>query len=297
MGDSHVKLNIGQWNLNPWYQRRNEVESMISKSKLDLLVMNDTRSCSKMNIEIGGYDIERNDHPENTRRPGGSAIAIQNTISYKRIITSSKESVCVEIKNGMGEFRILTVYAHPGELVDKKLIEEAEKDAKPSTSFLLIGDFNAHIGLDNDKDPDRAGIHLIDLMSHYDFHLLNNNEPTYSSCSCSSMSCIDLAFLKSGSTNLMANWEVLEPGSSDHSATLVTLYDSTSMTNAQHNDQTISVTDWDLYRAGLEKALEIPYNNLITRSETDSHTSNAQSNNKLKLQLERLKSWKRPISF
>ena len=226
-----------------------------------------------MGIEAHGYDVERSDHPSNSRCPGGSAIIVKNSISYKRIVTTPKESLCIEINSCLGITRILTTYAHPGDLINKNLIDEASKDANASTSFLFIGDFNAHIGLDSDKDADKAGIHLIDLMNDYDFHLLNNNEPTYSSCSCSSMSCIDLAFLRNGSPTLRANWEVLEPGSSDHSATLVTLHDSKSNTMTHHSGQTIQITDWDAYRIGLDEALALPVTNPSSCIEIDNFLS------------------------
>ena len=289
MGDSLGDLHIGQWNLNSWFQRKNEVESLLANLRIDVFVMNDTRCCDTMGLDINGFEIERSDHPDNSRRPGGSAIAIRESISYKRIPTSTKESVCVEVTTSLGEFRITTVYAHPGELICKKLIDEAGKDASPSTSSLLIGDFNAHIGLDNDKDADRAGIHLIDLMNHYDFHLLNNDEPTYSSCSCSSMSCIDLAFFKCESSTLRANWEVLEPGSSDHLATLVSISSLNMRTNVQSGGPTISITDWDLYRSGLEDALATPISEPRSCSEIDDFLTDIEFTIKQQLEMATIK--------
>ena len=259
MGDQLGGILIGQWNLNSYYQRKNEVEVMVNNLNLDVLVMNDTRCCSNFGLELRGFCTERNDHPDNSRRPGGSAIAVRENLTYKRINTSVKESLCIEINLSVGKLRILTIYAHPGELIDRKLIEEAESGADLSTSFLFIGDFNAHVGLEEGRDADCAGLHLIDVMNRFDYHLLNNSEPTYSSCNNSSMTSIDLAFLKSNCTSgIRAFWEVLDPGSSDHFATLVTLNGVRNGMNQMNKGLTIAITDWDLYSHGLENNLKLP---------------------------------------
>ena len=254
MDNEDRKIKIGQWNTNSYYQRKNEVEIMLNNLELSALIMNDTRCCSAMNIEISGYAVERSDHPDNTRRPGGSAIVIKNDLSYRRIASPVTESVCVEVDTVLGKIRIATSYPHPGDLLDEKLVTGLIKNSQSVTCFILAGDLNAHIGLEDHKDTDRAGLHLIDLMDKYNFHLLNNNDPTYSSYSCPAMSCLDLTYLKlNAKSNIQSTWQVLDPGSSDHFATLIELSDEGISLN-RHRKNFIKITDWEVYKERFDNA-------------------------------------------
>lgn len=296
MGDRFGGFSVGQWNLNSYYQRKNEVLALVNRHNLEILVMNDTRCCSNLNLELPGYSIERHDHPDDSRRPGGAAIAIRNDLLHRRIHTSVKESVCVEINVSSISIRIFTMYAHPGELVGKKLFEEAEDGSAPSTFFMLIGDFNAHVGLEMDRDPDRSGLHLTHLTNHFDYHLLNSNEATYSSCSNSSMTSIDLAYVKNNlKTDIRANWEVLEPGSSDHLPTLVELTLCRNRPNEQSLKQTISITDWECFSEGLEENLKIPSSAPSSCSDVDALITNIENTikNQLVIATKKIKVLKR----
>ena len=271
-GEGIGKFSIGQWNVNSFNQRKNEVRALISKHDFEILVLNDTRSCNRLNIEIQGYSIERHDHPDDSRRPGGSAIAIRNDLPFKRIPTTVKESVCIEASFPKFNVRIFTIYAHPGELVGRKLFEEVEADStSSSTFFLLIGDFNAHVGLEGDRDPDRPGHHLTHLTNHFDYHLLNSNEATYSSCSNSTMTCIDLAYAKNNlGFDMNTSWEVLDPGSSDHFATKVELSLPNSLNTDRQLNNTIHKTDWERFSKGLTDSLKFPEKNPTCVSDVDS---------------------------
>ena len=260
MDDSFGGIRVGQWNLNSFYQRKREVEILLNKYNLNVFMMNDTRCCDNAGLEIRGFQTERSDHPDNSRRPGGSAIIVKDDLSYRRIELSMRESVCIEISTEWGRIRLATTYAHPGDLIPGVLIEEITEDTDETAGVLLAGDMNAHVGLEENRDADRAGLHLLDLMSDYGFRLLNNDEPTYSSASCSTMSCIDLSFVRFRRNNtLQASWSTLEPGSSDHLATMVEVSDARKKRNGGGR-LSIGITDWESYEESLENSLSVPEN-------------------------------------
>ena len=237
---------------------------------MNVFLINDTRCCDTTGLELRNWEIERADHPSNSRRPGGSAIVIKNNLNYKRIKTDAKESVCIEVESNIGLLRIATTYCHPGELVDEEIIKSLITDSDEVVGHFIAGDMNAHIGLEAHRDPDFAGLHLVNLMDKYDLHLLNSNDYTYNSCSCSTMSCLDLAYAKlKSNSGLQAEWKVLDPGSSDHLPTMIDLHSSNTPSHINKKNY-IKITDWDAFKNGLDHDVTIPNHPLASCDEIEN---------------------------
>ena len=220
-----MSLKVAEFNCNSLYARQDEVNILLDKYALDILLCNDTRLNSGMKVEFDGYSIERTDKADGSRKSGGVAAIIKSNISYSRIDIRAEEAICVEILMKERKFRLSTTYIHPGNMVQQHFIDDITNNDGSLTANVSMSDWNAHVGLDEKVEADAAGEVLLDKMEKSGFTLVNDSEPTYFSSNSSAYTCIDLCFLKRpvNDDNLRTSWRVLDHHGSDHLPTLLEL--------------------------------------------------------------------------
>ena len=115
-------ISIGELNVNSLNQRRNELDLILKENNLDVMLINDTRMNDASNAVFNNYNLERTDHPSNSRMPGGVLILVKKKLSYDRVKIDVKESVAIDLKYGARRVRICTTYLHPGEWLNPELM-------------------------------------------------------------------------------------------------------------------------------------------------------------------------------
>ena len=240
-----VSLKVAEFNCNSLYARQ-EVNILLDKYALDILLCNDTRLNSGMKVEFDGYSIERTDKADGSRKSGGVAAIIKSNISYSRIDIRAEEAICVEILMKERKFRLSTTYIHPGNMVQQHFIDDITNNDGSLTANVSMSDWNAHVGLDEGVEADAAGEVLLDKMEKSGFTLVNDSEPTYFSSNSSAYTCIDLCFLKRpvNDDNLRTSWRVLDHHGSDHLPTLLELSIGKIFSS---NRKKIDIVSWQDY--------------------------------------------------
>ena len=112
---------------------------------------------------------------------------------------------------------------------------------------ILIGDMNAHTGIDFRKKIDRAGQVLNNLISINDYTIMNDESPTYYSAQKSTTSCIDICLVRSNGCGFSSTWSTGDSIGSDHIITSLRLICKFSA-----ETKVIQKIDWENVRLDLE---------------------------------------------
>ena len=254
------QVNINSCN-NKTSELANHLDSL-SEYQGVILCLNDTRLTKKKTIKIKGYKTLRHDHPSGKAVPGGVAVLYKNGMQINEIPTQLNEMLITEFKYKSKTYRICTLYLHPGSFLTQSHFDALEKDASNDTAFVMIGDLNAHCGIDRKKKTDRAGQVVNNLISVNNYHIMNDDSPTYYASHKSTTSCIDLCLTKTSGAGLSMKWSTGDPCGSDH---IITRLDIGCKYTAACKE--IRITNWSKVRSELEK-LE-PVVRCGTQSEVD----------------------------
>ena len=159
-----------------------------------------------------------------------------------------EEMLIVEVKCPLITLIVSTLYLHPGETITQKHFDAIfdVSAATRSNCSILMGDLNAHCGLDKRAKVDRAGRVLNNLVNINSFSIMNDNTPTYYANNKSVSSCIDLCLTKDKGTSTTKKWSVGDSHGSDHRATNL-------IVNCGFKSETkkIRKTDWAAVRDSL----------------------------------------------
>ena len=163
-------------NINSLIKLIDELKTIIQKTPLDLLAINETRLddsiCDSL-VSIPGYDVIRNDR---NRLGGGVAIFIKETIVYKLrqdLFFQNLESISMEIcKTHSKPFIISTWYRPPSAGQEtfhlfEQLLSKLDDETNES---IVLGDFNC------DTRGEFTNSNTRTLMSLYEeYHLYSAN--------------------------------------------------------------------------------------------------------------------------
>lgn len=250
-------ISIGELNVNSLNQRRNELDLILEENNLDVMLINDTRMNDASNAVFNNYNLERTDHPSNSRMPGGVLILVKKKLSYDRVRIDVKESVAIDLKYGARRVRICTTYLHPGEWLNPELMTQFMHNSSKVDSFVFCGDMNCRVGLEVDKSSDRKGEFLLNIMDSASFSLLNTSEPTYYSNHSDCASCLDLAFVKTSNNHTEFRWSTLPPCSSDHVPTLIEIKcNRGGFSDDSGSHFEFEKVDWERFRLLVDERLE-----------------------------------------
>ena len=231
MDSRHKKtVIIDQLNINSVNNKKNELQLFATthreKIEGNIICLNDTRLTKSKRLKIKGYRTLRKDHSSGRSRAGGVAILFKNGMRVTEIANDIEEFVIIELSNNNMHIRVATVYLHPGEILMQRHIDELEKDQSNShriDAFILIGDMNAHCGLDRAGKFDRAGRMLNNLININNYTILNDESPTYYSTGNNISSCIDICLVKTNRPSIIDKWTTGDNLGSDHVMTSLLL--------------------------------------------------------------------------
>ena len=248
-------LRIAEFNCNSLHARQDEVILLLDNDNINILICNNTRLNARTSVHFEGYELERVNKSDGSRKPGGVAIMVRTNISYSKVDMRNEEAICLEVVVRSDRIRLSSIYVHPGQSGPGKFIEDISKDDISLAANISISDWSARVGLGKGIEADAAGGVLMDYMESSGFTMMNDATPTFFSSSSVFCSCIDLCFVKLLVNGFTANWRVLDHYGSDHLPTLLTLI-TRGVTNNTSRRKNLEITDWSDYCKNLSADLD-----------------------------------------
>ena len=131
-------LNVAHWNANGLRQSLSELKDFLRLHQIDIMLINESKLNSKVNIYVPGYNKIRKDRG-NGKTGGGVLILIKMSIRYTELNVNTKniETVAIKLTNNI---IIVSAYNAPQ---NKLSTEDLELIFKLGPKVLLYGDLNA----------------------------------------------------------------------------------------------------------------------------------------------------------
>ena len=240
---------IEQVNANSINNKKDEIGTYLEQfnSKSHILCVNDTRLTKSRRMKFKGYKTFRSDLASGKSLPGGVAIFARNELKANEIECNINEMSIVEFTINGKTVWVGTIYLHPGNHVQQQHFDALDKNIPNNSMQILIGDMNAHTGIDFRKKIDRAGQVLNNLISINDYTIMNDESPTYYSAQKSTTSCIDICLVRSNGCGFSSTWSTGDSIGSDHIITSLRLICKFSA-----ETKVIQKIDWENVRLDLE---------------------------------------------
>ena len=270
---------IDQLNINSVNNKKSELQLFTtSREQFDgnVICLNDTRLTKSKRLKIKGYKTLRKDHSSGRSRAGGVAILFKNEMRVTEIVNDIEELLIIELSTDTMHIRVATAYLHPGEFLTQKHIDALEKNQSNThriDAFILIGDLNAHCGLDRAGKYDRAGRMLNNIININNYTIANDKSPTYYSSGNNISSCIDICLVKTNKPSIIDEWSTGDSLGSDHLMTSLLL-----SCKYQAEARTRKLTNWEKVRE--EMSLYSP--DVKSQGENDINASIEQLGDNIK---------------
>ena len=209
-------LIIAHWNANGIINKKTEVMDFISKHKIDILLLNETRLQGKHKCKFPGYNSFRKERPGNTPA-GGVAIICRNNIECTEIEfnTNSCEAHGIRLTDNL---TIITLYISPKNKISTK---DLHMLTRASNKVLIAGDLNAKHQVWNCHNTNRNGRLIKNFARNKQCAIKAPENHTLFPYNNSRPSTVDLAIIKN-----LRNFESIETLNeldSDHHPILITL--------------------------------------------------------------------------
>ena len=248
MGSNGESISIHQININGVNSKKGELSLLAEHNKNDdghIILLNDTRLSDKKRLRLIGYKTIRKDY---SNKGGGVAILFKNGMQVNEVACDINEMLIVEVKTSIITLIVSTLYLHPGEVMTQKHFDALLQVSATSrtNSIILMGDLNAHCGLDKRAKTDKVGQILNNLVHINSFAIMNDNSPTFYASNKSISSCIDLCITKDKGTTTTKKWSVGGSYGSDHRATNLKIH-----CGFKAEARKIAKTDWGEVRNSL----------------------------------------------
>jgi len=138
-----VNLRIAEWNANGLPSHKNEIETFLYTSHIDILLISETHFTSRTYFRINGYDLIAANHPDN-RAHAGAAVLVKSSIRYEtlpEICEPHLQAAGIKIKCNNINIAIYSIYCPPRHSITCTEYEDFFKNL--GSRFLVVGDFNA----------------------------------------------------------------------------------------------------------------------------------------------------------
>ena len=169
---------ITQWNANSITAHKAELIKFINQQqrKPDVIIIQETFLKPKQVFTLDGYNVERNDRE--IGKKGGVATLLRKGIHYRKIETpASLESIATEISINKEKLTIINLYIPPTSRPDTVELRKLFTDY--GQKVVLSGDMNAHNPLWGSESTNNNGDIIEDLLTEYNWTVLNTGQPTY----------------------------------------------------------------------------------------------------------------------
>ena len=166
------QIKIALWNANSIVAKVGELTHFLNEHKIDIIALSETKLTPNLTLTIRNYTTYRTDR---TRRAGGVAILVKNTLAHTLLpqTASHIEHVSIKLSNGVV---IASCYSPP-----TKTITNADLDALVSQAprVMALGDFNAkHTTWKNHKN-NKNGETVFEYATNNAIQILGTPTPTF----------------------------------------------------------------------------------------------------------------------
>ena len=233
---------IMQWNAQGIAGKKDEVLDYISKYKIDIIAIQETKLFGDREIKIPKYNIEKLDGHWNRMAHGGLATYVHNEIPYKRIpINVPMQALAIRVQLS-SLITICNVYSPRSHQLSEQILEDLL--AQLPSPVLILGDFNAYHELWGDRAADARGNVIHSFLMTNNLNILNSGQSTR--ISYGTESAIDLTICSPILQSELV-WSALSsPGSSDHCPIITTVLCPNRTDNSSETWK-MSEAQWDQY--------------------------------------------------
>ncbi|GFY64697.1 putative RNA-directed DNA polymerase from transposon X-element [Trichonephila inaurata madagascariensis] len=170
-------FKIISWNADCIQNTIDELAAYIIENDPDVVAMQETFLCPRLELNITNYITHRNDRM--THRRGGTAILVKNSIPHHgiQITTNTVEVTAIIIESHPSNVTICSLYIPPRSTI-RNFIPDILKNFRNRTQCLMVGDFNAkHTSWSSTTKNNTAGNALTRLVRTSGFLLTAPNRP------------------------------------------------------------------------------------------------------------------------
>lgn len=258
-------LKILSWNANGIRNKLNELQALLSKTKIDIILICETKLNPHTQLKFKNYHIYRTD---NTPRPGtpahgGTAIFVHRRIIHRHIhLATTMPSTSIEISIGHDLIQISAIYKSPN---NQLLTSDLDLITHGNEWFIAAGDLNAKHPLWNSRCANTAGNILYHHVTQSDYSILSPDSPTFfPSIPHHRPDVLDIALVKLPSQSIQIT--NLNELSSDHNPLLLNITDSPISSNPPIPSRRIN---WKKFTTLLDQQFQTQNPTINTKQEID----------------------------
>ncbi|KAL4097143.1 hypothetical protein QTP88_021967 [Uroleucon formosanum] len=245
-------LRIITWNTNGLVQRKQELEHLMNKEKIDIVLIPETHFTTWATLKLRGYRIYTTEHPSN-RAHGGTEVIIKETIKHYELDKHPQEHLqasSVHIKDGNIDLTISAIYCPPRHKVDdKKFIEFFQT---LGSRFIAGRDYNAKHTFWGSRLITTKGRELFKSANIIKAQFISPRKPTYWPTDPNKLPEVIDFYVMNGISSNYTKVEGLLELTSDHISVLLSLSSDVIM-KQKRMPITNKKTNWDLFRNTLEE--------------------------------------------
>lgn len=224
-------IKICSWNVNGLRPKLNELREFISRLKIDIMLLNETKLSENSVFKLKNYQIIRKDR---TANGGGVAMIISNKVGFKVGFKQcsianqiSLECICIKIT---GNIHIVAAYNEPRNKFNNRDISTL---TNIGNRVLIIGDLNARHYTWNNHITNTNGRTLFNYIQNSTVIVQHTDLPTHYPDNGMAPTCIDIVVNKNVIN--VTNPTSLPELSSDHNPIVLELQNQEKETYQTNN--------------------------------------------------------------
>lgn len=236
-------LRILYWNSNGIKSKTNELYAFMSKTNVDIVLLNETKLKPINQLKFRNYHVYRSDNTSVLRGHacGGTAALVHRRIVHRRIIIPTTiSSTTVEISMGNYQIQISAVYKSPNQPLKT---DDLNALTNGNHWFIVAGDLNAKHPLWHSRCSNAAGIILYNHAVNDDYTVTAPDTQTlFPGVTSHRPDVLDIALIRL--PQLSCDVTNLNELSSDHNPVLLTLSNSPITSTPPQN---LRCVNWSKY--------------------------------------------------
>lgn len=172
-------LNILHWNCNGIKNKTQELYALITKTRADIILLNETKLNPSNKLKFNNYLTYRTDNPARKGKPsfGGTAVVVHRRIVHRAVqVDTTIKSTSIEIALGNDLLRVSAIYKPPGKTLE---VSDLRKLTGGCDWFVVAGDLNAKHPLWHSRCVNPAGTTLYNHATINDYSVVAPDTPTH----------------------------------------------------------------------------------------------------------------------
>lgn len=247
-------MDMIQWNINGIKSHYEELQLLLTEHQPIIFAIQESHLKIDQQINIKNYDIHRKDRPDIQHASGGVATLVRKDTHSENVpLNTIFEAVAVNIYIPH-KITICNIYIPPNFNFSSEDIEDLINQLH--TSYMLLGDFNAHNTIWGCETTNRKGNIIENLLDLNNVALLNDGHPTHLSSATGKLSAIDLSLIHP-KIYLEYTWQVLSDlHSSDHFPIVIkkNLKNNKDNYTPKYSKWNTKKANWENFSQHLQKA-------------------------------------------